>query len=124
MGTILTRKRRTRTTRTRPHLLEPVLGRGNYIKIARGAGLTPSHVGRVLRGLRGASFHVAARIAVSANVTLDQMYDYIYAQSELTIRGRQTQREIRARMKYKIKAARELVESAHSTALSGSQPSA
>jgi transcriptional regulator with XRE-family HTH domain len=66
------------------------LGPGNYRRIARIAGLTPAHVGRVLRGTRGASFHVGARIAVAAGVTLDQLYTYIAQSPELEVRGRRT----------------------------------
>lgn len=66
--------------------LEP----GNYRSIARGAGLTPQHVSRVLRGMKGTSLHVAARIAEAAGVTLDELHAFITAQPSLVVRPRQT----------------------------------
>ncbi len=71
-----------------------LLGPGNYRRIARSAKLSPQHVARILRGLRGASFHVAARVAQSAGVTLDQLHAYIVAQPGLVIKGRKTRGEI------------------------------
>lgn len=56
---------------------EQKLGRGNYSKIARRAHLHPAHVGRILKGYRGTSLFVAARIAQAASVTLDELYEYI-----------------------------------------------
>lgn len=70
------------------------LGPGNYRSIARGAGLTPQHVSRVLRGLKGVSFLVAARIARTAGVTLDEMYEYVSTSPEFTAKSRRTMAEI------------------------------
>lgn len=53
------------------------LGPGNYRRIARHTGLTPQHVSRVLRGLRGCSLRVAAKIALAADVDLEELYRFI-----------------------------------------------
>lgn len=76
--------------RTPVATVESRLGQGNYRRIAAVSGLTPQHVGRVLRGIRGASFHVAARIADAADVSLDELHRYIVGQPGLRIRGRRT----------------------------------
>lgn len=68
-------------------------GDGNYLRIANKAVLSPGHVSRVLHGNKGASFHVAARIARAAGVTLDELYRYIINQPALRIRGRRTLRD-------------------------------
>ncbi len=67
-----------------------VLGPGNYRRIARGARLTPQHVGRVLGGRRGTSLEVGARIAAAAGVTLDQLYAFIKATPSYHNHGRKT----------------------------------
>lgn len=74
--------------------ISTALGRGNYRSIARRAGLSVQHVSRTLRGERGASFHVAARIAKAAGVTLDEMHRYIMASPSLNVQGRRTKGDI------------------------------
>ena len=74
--------------------VERLLGPGNYRRIARKAKLSPQHVGRLLKGKRGASFHVAARVAQAAGVTLDALYAFITSQPELIIKGRRTVADI------------------------------
>ena len=49
----------------------------NYRRIAQLAGMSHSHVSRVMRGHRGATAHTLACIAVAANVRLDILYNYI-----------------------------------------------
>ena len=78
---------------------ESLLGPGNYRRIARTAGVTPQHVARVLRGERGASLHVGARIAKAAGVTLDQMYEFISNSPTLEIKGRHTRAAARTTRK-------------------------
>lgn len=85
---------RLKQTRSLPAHVVTKLSRGQYGPIARRAGLAPQHVGRVLRGMKGASLHVAARIAHAADVTLDDMYRFILQQPELNIQGRKTRREL------------------------------
>lgn len=63
---------------------------GNYRRIARGAGLTPQHVARTLKGKRGASLHVAYRIAKAAGVSLDELYAFITSHPDIVVRGRRT----------------------------------
>jgi hypothetical protein len=79
--------------------LSRILGPGNYRSISRRVGLSPQHVGRVLRGIKGASFWVGASIADAASVSLDELRAYIRAQPGFNIRGRRTVREIRRRGK-------------------------
>lgn len=71
-------------------LLEP----GNYRRICRGAGVTPQHIARVVTGRKGASLHVAKRIADAAGVTLDELYLFIMTSPTLNIKGRPTMVEV------------------------------
>lgn len=57
---------------------EDVVARlSNIRQIAAAAGMSHSHVSRVVRGKRGATAHTLACIAVAANVRLDILYNYI-----------------------------------------------
>lgn len=71
------------------------LAAGRYRHIARRVGCAPQHVSRVIKGERGASLHVAARIAAAAGVSLDQLYRFICASPKLNIKGRATRRDMR-----------------------------
>lgn len=88
-----------KVTGERKALLSP--GNGNYLRIADKAGVTPGHVSRVLRGSKGASLHVAARIARAAGVTLDELYAHILAQPTLRVQGRCTLADRRRRARRK-----------------------
>ena len=63
---------------------------GNYRRIHRASGLSPQHISRVIKGSKGASLHVAKRIADAAGVSLDELYSYIVYSPELNVRGRRT----------------------------------
>lgn len=69
------------------------LGPGNYRRIAKVAGLSSTHVSRALRGERGLSLVIAARIARAANVTLDELYTHISASPRHRPFGRRTRAE-------------------------------
>lgn len=69
--------------------LKSLLGPGNYRRIAREAGLTPAHVGRVLNGKRGSNFFVAGRIALAAGVSLDDLHQFL-ARLDRIAPGRRT----------------------------------
>lgn len=64
------------------------LNEGNYGRIARKAGLHPSHVSRVVRGVRGVSMRIAERIADAAGVTLDDLRRHIVASKAKSKRTR------------------------------------
>lgn len=64
-------------SKTETQKLVKKLGPGNYRQIARTTGLTPQHVSRVLRGIRGCSLRVAAKIAMAADVDLAELYHFI-----------------------------------------------
>lgn len=67
-----------------------LLGAGNYRRIFRTSGISPQHIARVVTGRKGASLHVAKRIAFAAGVSLDEMYNFIMSSPLLAVRGRHT----------------------------------
>ena len=83
-------RRRASSSERRVAVVISLLQSGNYRRICGKAGLTPQHVARVLQGRKGASFHVAARIAKAAGVTLDEMHAFIAASPALEVKGRRT----------------------------------
>lgn len=68
-------------TEIRPHPLADSLGRGNYKPLARKAGLSAVHVSKALRGKVGLTLGAAARIADAAEVSIDDLFDYIDSQA-------------------------------------------
>lgn len=100
MGYLSTSKRTDRDTNGAVaafHAGRPVdpLAPGNYRHISRQSGLSPQHVARVIKGTKGASFHVAARIAEGAGVTLDELYRHIRRSRSLKVKGRRTVADIK-----------------------------
>ncbi len=67
----------TRPEQARFRKINRTLGPGNYHRISRATGVTPQHVSRFLRGMRGATFDTAVAIADSAEVGLDDVRFYI-----------------------------------------------
>jgi transcriptional regulator with XRE-family HTH domain len=82
---------------TAPPTIDTVskLAPGNYRRICRGCGISPQHIARVVTGRKGASLHVANRIAVAAGVTLDELYAFIVNSPALKVRGRRTVADVR-----------------------------
>jgi hypothetical protein len=72
------------------------LAPGNYRRICRGCEISPQHIARVVTGRKGASLHVAKRIAVAAGVSLDELYAYIVNSPALKVRGRRTVADAKA----------------------------
>jgi transcriptional regulator with XRE-family HTH domain len=86
-----------------------VLGEGNYRRISKKAGLSPQHVARVLKGMRGCSLHVAKSIADAAGVSLDALYLFIASQPKFSLEGRRTRASF---MKDRIELQREALRRA------------
>lgn len=69
----------------RPHPLADSLGPGNYKPLARKAGLSAVHVSKALRGKVGLTLGAAARIADAAEVSIDDLLDYIDSQAQIKV---------------------------------------
>lgn len=72
-------------TEIRPHPLADSLGPGNYKPLARKAGLSAVHVSKALRGKVGLTLGAAARIAEAAEVSIDDLLDYIDSQAQIKV---------------------------------------
>jgi transcriptional regulator with XRE-family HTH domain len=57
------------------------LQRTTYGRLARATGLTTSFVSRLLRGQRTPTMNTAMKLATELGVTLEDLFDYIKAQS-------------------------------------------
>jgi transcriptional regulator with XRE-family HTH domain len=67
----------TNVEKARLRKINRTLGPGNYHRIARETGVTPQHISRFIRGLRGATFELAIAVAESAGVGLDDLRWYM-----------------------------------------------
>lgn len=76
--------------------LDKILGPGNYHRLGRLAGITDSHLSRVLKGQRGISLRLASQLAEAADVTLDELNHYITTRPTYLDPGRRTQAERKA----------------------------
>ena len=63
----------TKIEETRYRRIHKTLGPGNYKRIGRVVGVSPPHVSRFIRGMKGATFNMAAGLADSAEVGLDEV---------------------------------------------------
>lgn len=79
----------------RSRRLHQKLGPGNFYRIARRSKTSQQHVSRVLRGMRGVSLRVAARLADAAGVTIDELWEYIQSRDSYQDRGRRTLGDMR-----------------------------
>lgn len=62
---------------TSNNTLAEKLGPGNFKPLARAAGLSPSHVSRVLRGHTAPSYTTLVSLASAARVSVGQVVGYI-----------------------------------------------
>ena len=67
----------TKIEETRYRRIFKTLGPGNYKRIGREVGVSPQHVSRFLRGIKGATFKMAGGIADSADVDMDDVRWFI-----------------------------------------------
>ena len=67
----------TKIEETKFRRIHKTLGTGNYKRIGREVGVSPQHVSRFLRGIKGATFGMASSIADSASISLDDMRWFI-----------------------------------------------
>lgn len=67
--------------------LNRVLGPGNYHRIARAVNVTPPHISRFLRGIKGTSFKLACEIADASKVSLDDLRWFIDEKASRALEG-------------------------------------
>ena len=67
----------TKIEETKYRRINKTLGPGNYKRIGRDVEVSPQHVSRFLRGIKGATFNMACAIADSASVKVDDMRWFI-----------------------------------------------
>ena len=67
----------TKIEETKYRRIHKTLGTGNYKRIGREVGVSPQHVSRFLRGIKGATFGMASEIADAADTSLDDLRWFI-----------------------------------------------
>lgn len=76
-------------------------------KAARRSGLSPSYVGRVMRGLRDPRLSTAAKIAAHKRLTLDQLFDIVQRRRKLAVNLNDPKSGINPKRKIRDKARAE-----------------
>lgn len=69
--------------------LDPVLGRGNYHRLARATGYSRDHIGKGLQGKVNFSIAAAQTVAAAAGIGLTTLLAYVAANTERVAEERQ-----------------------------------